>query len=210
MQNKRTLWPLGILLIIFLGIILITASVRISSIQSIAPDSAFGYKKLFVDENINELMNIQNRFEGVYTSYLGINNLPIIDSLYKINNPYYVKPPAPKTTPQDNIRLTEKENVLFLLFVKDIKHSLQAYPLIESIKLDFVRLDNHSKDVKSIAVSLHPYEDENLGDLDIIFKSDSFSLPLKGFYQARFEVDVKFFGDNETKKVFFYHWLFNN
>lgn len=210
MQNKRTFWPLGILLIIILGIILIAVSIRISSIQSTATDSTFGYKKLFVDENINNLMNIQNRFDKFFTSYLGINKPPIIDSLHKINNPYYVKPPVPKVAPQDNIRLTSNKNVLFLYFAKKAKDSSQNYPLIESVKLEFVRLDNQSNEVKSMNVSLQPYEDKNLKDLGMTFKSDLFSLPLQGFYQARFEVDVRFFGDDSIKKVFFYHWLFND
>ncbi|RDU72547.1 hypothetical protein CQA66_04350 [Helicobacter aurati] len=210
MSNRRTFWPLGILFIILLGIILIVVSVRISSIQSIAPDSAFSQKKLFVDTNINELMNIQNRFETFYIPYLGINKHPNRESIYKIQNPYYVKPPAPKTEPQEHIKLKPEDNMLFLVFAGQATNNRDGqYPLIKFAELEFVRLNMESKEVESFKVPLHEYRDEKIENNDVVFESESFSLPLKGFYQARFSIHVQFHGDTNTQKVFFYHWVFN-
>ncbi|RDU61456.1 hypothetical protein [Helicobacter sp. MIT 14-3879] len=220
MQNKRTFWPFGILFIIFLGIVLITISIRISSIQSIAPDSTFNEKKLFVDANINELMNIQNRFESFYTVYLGINRSPNAENLYKIQSPYYSKPPAPKAEPQEHIKLNPNNNIFFLHFVKlhdrkpapphsyesDSKQDNKQTPMIESVKVEFVRLDTESKEVKSLEIPLYK---DNSHSLQQEFKTESFSLPSKGFYQARFEVSARFSGDSESKKIFFYQWVFN-
>lgn len=206
MQTKPNLWPIGILLIILLGIVLISVSIRISSIQSIAPDSTFNAKKLFVDTNINELISTQNRFERIYDTYLGINKTPEAKDSYLIHSPYYVRPPAPKTKPSSDIKLALHNNKLTLRFTKRPADALLDEASLESASLEFVRLDSDSKDVKLVSVPLYKGA---LSEGDLVFHTDYFSLPLRGYYQARFEVSARFRGDSEDKKVFFYKWLFN-
>lgn len=198
-EKKRTLWPLGILLVIALGIVLIVISIRISSKQSIDTDRTFNLKRIELDEKINAIMQQQNAFESLYNvriSTIGDRMNAVI-----MKNPYYVTP-VPRDTPEKEGLLQSKDNVI-TIYVEKKKDSnnIQDMP-IESVGLEFVRLDQGEKEVSVLTIPMEESEEN-------IYSTKTFSLPMQGYYQARFKIDVKNATQDKEIPVYFYHWVFN-
>ena len=102
--------------------------------------------------------------------------------------------------------------------VKDFYIANKQIPIIESVKLEFVRLDPQSKIVQSVKIPvISEIAQDNAVKTD--FQTQAFQLPLEGFYQARFTINLIFPVAEDTKEsdsqehnirtVFFYHWVFN-
>lgn len=198
-EKKRTLWPLGILLVIALGIVLIVISIRISSKQSIDTDRTFNLKRIELDEKINVIMQQQNAFESLYNvriSTIGDRMNAVI-----MKNPYYVTP-VPRDTPEKEGLLQSKDNVI-TIYVEKKKDSnnIQDMP-IESVGLEFVRLDQGEKEVSVLTIPMEESEEN-------IYSTKTFSLPMQGYYQARFKINVKNATQDKEIPVYFYHWVFN-
>lgn len=189
--RQKNLWPLGILLIIVLGIILIVASVKIAMKQSIDTDRSFGAERNDVDVNINRIMSYQNGFEKFYTPYIGINKIPSFLPENIMKNPYYVTS-VPKNYPQEENRLHKTENVLYIAFQENQNAiKMQNTPIIESVSLEITRLIQGDKKTTTIIIPMI----KDTHDSQDLYKSETFSLPLDGYYQALFKVKVMF---NET------------
>lgn len=198
-EKKRTLWPLGILLVIALGIVLIVISIRISSKQSIDTDRTFNLKRIELDEKINVIMQQQNAFESLYNvriSTIGDRMNAVI-----MKNPYYVTP-VPRDTPEKEGLLQSKDNVI-TIYVEKKKDSnnIQDMP-IESVGLEFVRLDQGEKEVSVLTIPMEKSEENT-------YSTKTFSLPMQGYYQARFKINVKNATQDKEIPVYFYHWVFN-
>ena len=196
-EKKRTLWPLGILLVIALGIVLIVISIRISSKQSIDTDRTFNLKRIELDEKINVIMQQQNAFESLYNvriSTIGDRMNAVI-----MKNPYYVTP-VPRDTPEKEGLLQSKDNVI-TIYVEKKKDSnnIQDMP-IESVGLEFVRLDQGEKEVSVLTIPMEESEEN-------IYSTKTFSLPMQGYYQARFKINVKNATQDKEIPVYFYHWV---
>ncbi len=204
-KKKHTLWPIGILLIIALGIVLIIVSIRISSKQSIDTDHTFGMKKIELDENINLIMQQQNTFEKLYNVHVstiadGSIHAPIM------KNPYYVTP-VPKNIPT-NEGLLQGNDIVTLYFEKKINQNMRdelSHDFkILSVTLAFVRLEQGEKEVSTLTIPMTKHTDNS-------YITAPFSLPMHGYYQARFTINI---ATNDATKpsqfpVYFYHWLFN-
>ena len=198
-EKKRTLWPLGILLVIALGIVLIVISIRISSKQSIDTDRTFNLKRIELDEKINAIMQQQNAFESLYNvriSTIGDRMNAVI-----MKNPYYVTP-VPRDTPEKEGLLQSKDNVI-TIYVEKKKDSnnIQDMP-IESVGLEFVRLDQGEKEVSVLTITMEKSEENT-------YSTKTFSLPMQGYYQARFKINAKNATQDKEIPVYFYHWVFN-
>ncbi|MDY5951167.1 MAG: hypothetical protein SPJ16_08270 [Helicobacter sp.] len=198
-EKKRTLWPLGILLVIALGIVLIVISIRISSKQSIDTDRTFNLKRIELDEKINVIMQQQNAFESLYNvriSTIGDRMNAVI-----MKNPYYVTP-VPRDTPEKEGLLQSKDNVI-TIYVEKKKdgNNIQDMP-IESVGLEFVRLDQGEKEVSVLTIPMEESEENT-------YSTKTFSLPMQGYYQARFKINAKNATQDKEIPVYFYHWVFN-
>lgn len=198
-EKKRTLWPLGILLVIALGIVLIVISIRISSKQSIDTDRTFNLKRIELDEKINAIMQQQNAFESLYNvriSTIGDRMNAVI-----MKNPYYVTP-VPRDTPEKEGLLQSKDNVI-TIYVEKKKdgNNIQDMP-IESVGLEFVRLDQGEKEVSVLTIPMEESKENT-------YSTKTFSLPMQGYYQARFKINVKNATQDKEIPVYFYHWVFN-
>lgn len=198
-EKKRTLWPLGILLVIALGIILIVISIRISSKQSIDTDHTFNLKRIELDEKINVIMQQQNAFEKLYDVRIST----IGDSMNAVimKNPYYVTP-VPRDTPEKESLLQGKDNVITIYVKKKTNSTDMEDMRIESVGLEFVRLDQGEKEVSVLTIPMQK-SSENA------YITESFSLPMQGYYQARFKINVKNATQDKEIPVYFYHWVFN-
>ena len=198
-EKKRTLWPLGILLVIALGIVLIVISIRISSKQSIDTDRTFNLKRIELDEKINVIMQQQNAFESLYN--VRISTIGDRMNAVAMKNPYYVTP-VPRDTPEKEGLLQSKDNVI-TIYVEKKKDSnnIQDMP-IESVGLEFVRLDQGEKEVSVLTIPMEESEEN-------IYSTKTFSLPMQGYYQARFKINAKNATQDKEIPVYFYHWVFN-
>lgn len=198
-EKKRTLWPLGILLVIALGIVLIVISISISSKQSIDTDRTFNLKRIELDEKINAIMQQQNAFESLYNvriSTIGDRMNAVI-----MKNPYYVTP-VPRDTPEKEGLLQSKDNVITIYIEKKKdSNNIQDMP-IESVGLEFVRLDQGEKEVSVLTIAMEKSEEN-------IYSTKTFSLPMQGYYQARFKINAKNATQDKEIPVYFYHWVFN-
>lgn len=183
-DKKRTLWPIGILFIILLGIILIVVSIRISSSQSIDTDNAFSMKRLELDDNINSVMQQQNIFESHYNVHISTigdtsSNAPLMQ------NPYYITP-VPRKIP-DGDGLLQSNNNITLYLEKRKNDSTESSDFKDFIvfpyMLTFVRLDQGEKKADTIHVPLY-------GGGNGIYTTESLTLPKQGFYQARLAIVV--------------------
>lgn len=184
-EKKRTLWPIGILLIIVLGIILIVISIRISSKQSIDSDNTFGMKRLELNENINTIMQQQNTFENYYNVHISTigdktSNAPLMQ------NPYYISP-VPRNIPNGEGSLQINDNTITLYLEKKTYDGTESSAFKDSMvfpyMLTFVRLDQGEKKTDTIYATL--YSSGNG-----IYTAKSLALPKQGFYQARLTILV--------------------
>ncbi len=205
MQKGRSLWPIGILIVIFLGVMLIIVSIRISKQQSIDTDHTFDLKKDIVDKDINKIMQKQNIFSNIYNVRINVTMPHNIENSIIMNSPYYATP-VPKK--EDNAILNNSENIIFLYLENKQNNNLDNIQFvdIQDISLEFVRLIQGEKEVTSLIVPMDKIDTN-------IYRARDFSLPLKGYYQARFKITANFTNESkDTKKypVYFYQWIFNS
>lgn len=197
------MWPIGILLVILLGVILIIVSIRISTIQSIDTDHTFGLKKDILDKDINYIMRKQNLFSSFYNVRINSTEPHDIKNSVIIENPYYISP-VPKDVLGGNTTLMNDKKIF--LYLENKKTDLIGNSAdIKDISLEFVRLVQGEKEVTSLTI---PMEKINTN----VYRARDFLLPLDGYYQARFKIVVNF--DNEPKEskdypIYFYQWIFN-
>lgn len=193
-EKKHTLWPIGILFIIVLGIVLIVISIRISSRQSIDTDHTFNMKRLELNENINSIMQKQNIFESHYKVHISTvgdktENAPIM------KNPYYITP-VPRDIPEGEGLFQAENNAITIYLEKRDNADFSEYEnsIIFPYALEFARLDQGEKKVDTIYVPL--YNDGNN-----IYTTHYFNLPKPGYYQVRLAIMVvQHFGKNVSEK----------
>ncbi|RDU67065.1 hypothetical protein CQA53_02055 [Helicobacter didelphidarum] len=180
--EKNNLWSISILLIILLGIVLISISIKISTMQSIDTDQPYNLSKTNMNIQVNAILSQQNEFEQFYTPYIGINKIPLVEKENILKSPYYDSS-VPRDIPLEQERLHGNDR-LYLLFHENEISRDNTKPQIESILLEIVRLvpGNKKMDIITIPMSL---------DSENIYKSDEFSFPLRGYYQAYFKITLK-------------------
>lgn len=205
-KNKRTFWPLGILVIILIGVVLISFTIYFSFKNPIINDINYGHKKGYIDENINEFMLLQNNFEKYLIPYADANKKPSFVSELRIYSPYLNIPykflKDSKNTKQDLIAQAKLNKDIFLkkdannaVFL-DFKKLANSDISLQDARIVFRRIDS---DVKTII----PFNKQD----DFSFKSKEFSLPLEGRYEASFEITYKL--GNKNEEVYYKHYFFN-
>lgn len=195
-KEGRNTWAIGILAIIGLGIVLIIASIIISSSQSIDVDTPFDNKRKVIDKTFNEVAVLQNDFENHFESYIGINEIPKQDKQSLLTSPYY-NASIPKDLPPKKQRLG-KDGVLYIRFVP--KDSIKDMK-IDEIRLRVERLIKGHKDITKINIPIKL-------DSEYVYKSEPFSLPDDGYYQANFAINFTK-ADSTIGAAYFSKWLFN-
>lgn len=229
-EKKRTLWPIGILLIIVLGIILIVITIVISSKQSIDTDLTFDMNRLRVNGSINTIMKQQNMFEKHYNVRISTigdksSNAPLM------KNPYYISP-VPRNIPEGDGLLQAGDDITFYIEKKDDSTEPNIFkdPVLIPDRLKFVRLDQGEKKTDLIYAQLYN------GGHDI-YTTKYLVLPKQGYYQVRLTILVAQPIDPNVKiqnnqidadnteiirnyksypdkfsfhEVYFYYWIFNN
>lgn len=201
-EKRRTMWPLGILLVIALGIVLIVISIRISNKQSIDTDNTFSLKRIELDEKINSIMKQQNTFENIYNVHISTIGDKVNAPIMK--NPYYTTP-VPRKIPKKEGLLQDNKSVITIYFEKKkVDTKLNTNIHIESVQLELVRLDQGEKEVSVLTVPM-------VKNVENIYATKTFSLPMPGYYQARFKIFVTDKNATQIEKfpVYFYHWVFN-
>lgn len=112
----RNLWPYGILLAIFIGIILICISVYISVKHPVYDDRSFFQKHTDTDSAINQLLEDTDALQEYYDFYLQANTKPTKDSILKPSSPYFRASHRDKVENNSpNILLIKQLNTLYLL-----------------------------------------------------------------------------------------------
>lgn len=212
-KNIKTYWPIGILLIIAMGVVLLFFLVSISKQQSIAPDNSYNASKLIVDSNINNYLEIQKEFESNFLPFVGVNKNPDFDDVYKIYTPYFTKRTKIASTnnkdylnelhkEREIFTLSKENNKIFLHF-KEIKNDL----IIKTIKLEFDSLETKTKKRDGIVLIL-----EKTGNN--IFSTQPFALPKTSAYHGTFIIEYqnkKLDSKNPTNtKIIFYKKVFFN
>ncbi|MWV61266.1 hypothetical protein DCO58_10525 [Helicobacter saguini] len=203
-KNKKSLWPIGILLVILLGVILIIVSVRISKMQSIDPSLTYGMKKVDLDTKANALLENQNKFESEYAAFVGVNSkeiLPDSKKFSELKGAYYTSP-VPKDLPNSKYMLHGNDSIYIIFEPKSSKID-NLVSNIESISLQASRIlpDDKNMERLNFNTELNTHESDKL-----IYVAHNITLPHKGYYEVDFIIKLK---DNENEVVFS-KWLFNN
>lgn len=125
MKKERNLWPYGILGVIFLGVILIVISIRISVKNPVGYDEPFimvldDGKKLFdthndTDEAINAILEDTQKLQEHFNFYLKANNTPTKDNVLRPYSPYLRPPHRDKNEQTKEILKTQNLNSFELL-----------------------------------------------------------------------------------------------
>lgn len=196
-MKVKTYWPFGILLIILIGIVLITATIIISTKQSIAPDNAYDSKKVFLESRINDFIEIQNKFE----TYL----LPFIFKDLNFQNGIRILSPLLARAPRIDIK---DENVfelinnksLYLVFSKVKENSPFK---IKNITLELIPPSDKNKQIKeSIIIDFHQ-------NSELIYESSILNLIDKGQYKGIIRIVLQN-KENESSTIFYTHYFMLN
>lgn len=203
-QNKKSLWPIGILLVILLGVILIIASVRISKMQNIEPNLTYGMRKIDMDAKANALLENQNNFESEFVSFVGVNNKEISPDSKKfstLKGAYYTAP-VPQDLP-DSKYMLHGDDSIYIIFEPKSSNIDNLVENIESIKLQASRILPDDKNMERLEfdMQLNAHESDKL-----IYVAHNITLPHKGYYEIDFVLRLK----NNENNVVFSKWLFNN
>lgn len=228
-NNKKSLWPIGILLVILLGVVLIIISVRISKMQSIDSNMPYNLKKIDMDKHANDILHNQNAFEREYSAYVGVNRKDVISKNYALQSPYYAKP-VPRELPEPKDRMRGDDSVYLVLERRDdskknldsaessapfsaksmesskidsIKSSNNPNFEIESISLEAVRILENDKNLQKKVYQMELSSKENS---QIIYAAHNITLPNKGYYEIDFKIKLK----NNENIVVFSKWIFND
>lgn len=190
-DKQKTLWPIGILLIIALGVVLISVSIYISSIQSIDTDHTFDMKRTDLNEEINAIMKKQNVFESIYNVHISTIG-DTSSSAPTMRNPYYVGG-VPRDIPTDEGAL-HKGSKLSIFVEPRVGAVVSGKPnAIVIPEMSITRLDQGEKKANEQKITA---ELENIGKhnedspLCATFLADMPPLQKPGFYQVRLHTQV--------------------
>lgn len=133
-------WPYGILLVILLGVVLISVSIRISVQNPVVDDVPFFIKHDDMDLAINDLLESTKALEGDFDFFLQANTTPTNDESLRPYSPYMRPPHRDKSANNPSTTLhTKSLNTIFLRVVskKAMPQDLHIEAFIQKIgKLD--------------------------------------------------------------------------
>ncbi|PAF44833.1 hypothetical protein [Helicobacter sp. 11S02596-1] len=189
MKKNRNFWPLGILSVIVIGIVLLVLLVRLSVVHPIIDDGAYFEKYSDVDKDINRIIKDTKAFENDYALYIGANQKPPQEAIYRPLSPYFVKGHRDKLKEQPKVELfTDAPNRIDVAMIPKVSD-----PLITDVSIRLFMVRYHSKT-----------ERLDLGNLECssgTCLSPEFSIDMAGRWKAILQVT---YTQNQThKKIFF-------
>lgn len=114
-RPKRNLWPYGILLVILLGVVLISISIRISVKHPVVDDVPFFIKHDDMDSAINDLLESTKALQNDFDFFINANATPTNDEALRPYSPYMRPPHRDKATQNTSPTLhTKSLNTIFL------------------------------------------------------------------------------------------------
>lgn len=120
-KPKRNLWPYGILLVILLGVVLISISIRISVKHPVVDDVPFFIKHDDMDSAINDLLESTKALQNDFDFFIDANIAPTNSETLRPYSPYMRPPHRDKTTQNTSPTLHTKS--LNTIFVRSISKS---------------------------------------------------------------------------------------
>lgn len=114
-KPKRNFWPYGILLVILLGVVLISISIRISVKHPVVDDVPFFIKHDDMDSAINDLLKSTKVLQNDFDFFIDANATPTNDEALRPYSPYMRPPHRDKATQNTSPTLhTKSLNTIFL------------------------------------------------------------------------------------------------
>lgn len=114
-KPKRNFWPYGILLVILLGVVLISISIRISVKHPVVDDVPFFIKHDDMDSAINDLLESTKALQNDFDFFINANATPTNDEALRPYSPYMRPPHRDKATQNTSPALhTKSLNTIFL------------------------------------------------------------------------------------------------
>lgn len=114
-RPKRNFWPYGILLVILLGVVLISISIRISVKHPVVDDVPFFIKHDDMDSAINDLLESTKALQNDFDFFINANATPTNDEALRPYSPYMRPPHRDKATQNTSPTLhTKSLNTIFL------------------------------------------------------------------------------------------------
>lgn len=114
-KPKRNFWPYGILLVILLGVVLISISIRISVKHPVVDDVPFFIKHDDMDSAINDLLESTKALQNDFDFFIDANTTPTNDEALRPYSPYMRPPHRDKATQNTSPTLhTKSLNTIFL------------------------------------------------------------------------------------------------
>lgn len=114
-KPKRNFWPYGILLVILLGVVLISISIRISVKHPVVDDVPFFIKHDDMDSAINDLLESTKALQNDFDFFVNANATPANDGALRPYSPYMRPPHRDKATQNTSPTLhTKSLNTIFL------------------------------------------------------------------------------------------------
>lgn len=114
-KPKRNFWPYGILLVILLGVVLISISIRISVKHPVVDDVPFFIKHDDMDSAINDLLESTKALQNDFDFFINANATPTNDEALRPYSPYMRPPHRDKATQNTSPTLhTKSLNTIFL------------------------------------------------------------------------------------------------
>lgn len=114
-KPKRNFWPYGILLVILLGVVLISISIRISVKHPVVDDVPFFIKHDDMDSAINDLLESTKALQNDFDFFINANSTPTNDEALRPYSPYMRPPHRDKAAQNTSPTLhTKSLNTIFL------------------------------------------------------------------------------------------------
>lgn len=114
-KKQRNFWPYGILLVILLGVVLISVSIRISVKNPVVDDVPFFIKHNDMDLVINDLLESSKALQNKFDFFIEANVVPANSDDLRPYSPYMRPPHRDKSTQRTSAILhTKTLNTLFL------------------------------------------------------------------------------------------------
>lgn len=195
MNKKRNFWPIGILVIIVIGVLLLVWLVMLSIKDPVFDDEAYFQSYENVEKNINNILKDTEAFNKEYTIYVAANTKPTEDKSNIPLSHYVIKGhrDKEKSLPKTDL-YTDKSNQIY---IHVFSHQTQ------------------SNDLK-IHLYLKRYYKENeridLGQIECKINSDCMSKPFDIKVDGRWKLILKIdYKDHEKdKKIFLEKDFFAN
>lgn len=134
--QPKNLWPYGILLVILLGVVLISVSIRISVQNPVVDDVPFFIKHDDMDFAINDLLESTKALEEDFDFFIQANTTPTNDKPLRPYSPYMRPPHRDKSANHTQTTLhTKSLNTLFLRVIskKEMPQDLHIEAFIQKI-----------------------------------------------------------------------------